>query len=139
MTRILRVLPTAVRCVVAMVLVEVLIRSDLPSLARRMGVPLQLDGTDTVYRPGNVTVLDDADLRALRVFQRLDRFWWSSTCLRRALVAGHLLRAHGPRLVIGVRKPPGRPLTAHAWLRVDGAALDEAALDYAPLADGPAR
>jgi hypothetical protein len=40
-------------------------------------------------------------------------------CLRRALIAGHLLREHKPSLRIGSLKRDGR-LTFHAWLELDG-------------------
>ena len=133
MTHWLRATPIAARCLLAMLVVEASVRGDLRTLACRMGVPLQLDGADNVYQPGRVTVMTDTDLLALRVFRRLEAHWPTSTCLRRALVTGHLLRRRDPRLVIGVRKAPGGPFTAHAWLLLEGTALDEAALDYAPL------
>ena len=131
--------PVAVRCLVVMVIVEAFVRGDIRTLAQRMGVPLQLDGMNSVYQPGRIAMLDAGEQQAFRVFWRLNHFWPTSTCLRRALVAGHLLRARGPRLVIGVRKPRGEALTAHAWLLLEGTALDEAALDYAPLNEAPKR
>ncbi|MGE4072412.1 MAG: lasso peptide biosynthesis B2 protein [Lysobacterales bacterium] len=50
---------------------------------------------------------------------------WPTTCLRQALVVWLLLRRRGlqPELKIGVvSKDP--PLQAHAWVEVDGKALD---------------
>jgi hypothetical protein len=51
-----------------------------------------------------------------------------SQCLRRALIAGHLLREHKPSLHIGARRDG--TLAFHAWLELDGnvAADPEAAL-----------
>jgi len=52
-----------------------------------------------------------------------------SQCLRRALIAGHLLREHKPSLHIGSARRDGK-LAFHAWLELDGqvAADPEAAL-----------
>jgi hypothetical protein len=52
-----------------------------------------------------------------------------SHCLRRALIAGHLLREHKPALHIGSARRDGR-WTFHAWLELDGqvAADPDAAL-----------
>lgn len=59
------------------------------------------------------------------------------TCLRRSLVAGHLLRRREPRLRIGARLTGGA-VTAHAWLELAGARLpgDEAE-GFSPLGRAP--
>lgn len=55
------------------------------------------------------------------------------TCLRRALVAGLVLRAHDTALQIGVHKSGGT-VSAHAWLIVDGVNLDPSgSADFTPL------
>lgn len=55
------------------------------------------------------------------------------TCLRRALVMGSVLRARGPRLVVGVLRHDGE-LLAHAWVVVDGVSLDPmSSRAYRPL------
>jgi Transglutaminase-like superfamily len=48
------------------------------------------------------------------------RFWpGGSQCLRRALIAGHLLREQKPSLHIGSARSDGR-LRFHAWLQLEG-------------------
>lgn len=56
-----------------------------------------------------------------------------STCLRRALAAGWVLRHHEPSLQLGVQKAGGQ-VSAHAWLVADGVNLDPTgAADFTPL------
>ena len=52
---------------------------------------------------------------------------WRRTCLKRSVVLFYLLgRAGRPaQLNIGVRRGPGDPLEAHAWLVRDGAVILE--------------
>jgi transglutaminase superfamily protein len=47
---------------------------------------------------------------------------WHHTCLKRSAVLYHLLRRDGApvELQLGVRRTPGGPLAAHAWLVRDG-------------------
>lgn len=45
-------------------------------------------------------------------------------CLRRSLVLGALLRAHGPELKIGVAPGP-HTIRAHAWVQLGGSPLPE--------------
>lgn len=47
---------------------------------------------------------------------------WRFTCLRRAIVLYHMLRAGGApvTLCIGVRREGDASLRAHAWLLIDG-------------------
>ncbi|WP_402467053.1 lasso peptide biosynthesis B2 protein [Isoptericola aurantiacus] len=52
--------------------------------------------------------------------------YFDGSCLRAALVGGHVLRAHRPQLAIGVAKRGGA-VAAHAWLVVDGTSLDPSA------------
>ncbi len=68
--------------------------------------------------------LDDATVA--RWVDRLLRWLpgpWHHSCLKRAAVLYHLLRRAGRpvELWIGVRRGPGSPLGAHAWLVRDGA------------------
>ncbi len=62
------------------------------------------------------------------------RFWpGGSQCLRRALIAGHLLREHNPSLHIGSARSDGR-LRFHAWLELEGrVTADPDALQYRRL------
>lgn len=55
------------------------------------------------------------------------------TCLYSALTTYGLLarRGYAPRLVIGTRRAPA--FAAHAWVSVDGAAVEPSAHEYAPL------
>jgi hypothetical protein len=54
-------------------------------------------------------------------------------CLRRALIAGHLLRDHAPVLRIGSARRDGQ-LAFHAWLEVGGeVVVDRAATEFRPL------
>ena len=56
--------------------------------------------------------------------EKVLRHWcFSATCLRRSLLAGHLLRRWHPVLRLGVAKVDGI-VTAHAWLEINGVNLD---------------
>lgn len=48
---------------------------------------------------------------------------FNGTCLRRALLAGYILRSHAHAVRVGVRSVDGN-IAAHAWLVVDGVSLD---------------
>lgn len=60
------------------------------------------------------------------------RSLWPTTCLRQALVVWLLLRRRGraAELKIGVVRRDA-PLQAHAWVELDGAALDPDVSDHA--------
>ena len=53
-----------------------------------------------------------------------------ASCLRQALVLHGWLRRRGlnPEIVIGVRRDGVAPLDAHAWIELDGAAIDAAGI-----------
>ena len=73
--------------------------------------------------------------------ERVLRRWPRGTdaaCLRRSLVLGHVLRDREPALALGVLREDGR-LRAHAWLVVDGVALDTGAAAYSLLDAPPPR
>lgn len=55
------------------------------------------------------------------------------TCLRRCLLLGAQLRRLDPVLRIGVRRSQDEAFAAHAWLEIDGVALDPASAHYAAL------
>jgi hypothetical protein len=117
---------TTLHAAVVIVVVELLIRwVPLSRLSRLLGVHLDL-------RPGltAVDVLAWDDLpppapRQLRCSWRVAHAWPFSKgpCLRRALVAGHLVRRLGPTVHLGVTGAGGT-LLAHAWLELDGQPLE---------------
>lgn len=123
------------RVVATAVVIEVAVRIvALPRLAAAVGAPVDL-------RPSNsgnadpLTVLGPADaarLRAARIVMRRWPFGARGPCLRQALVAGRLLRHRRPRIALGAGRDARGPL-AHAWLLVDGIALDPEAARWTPL------
>jgi hypothetical protein len=70
-------------------------------------------------------------------------FWrGDSACLSRSLLRGWLAATAGRSvsLVVGVRREPGTPFGAHAWLEVDGgvhAEEQDPTLAYHPIATYP--
>lgn len=114
----------------------------LPDLAAALSVPLTAQAPPTP-RALNTRAVDcvrpdltaDEARRLATVVAVMRRWPWGASCLRVALVSGRLLRDRRPLLALGVRRD-GPDVTAHAWLLVDGRALDPAASDYAPLAQG---
>lgn len=119
-------------------------------LAVRVERALARGGVDRAARLGHVRVAMNgsaaptAPLSSIRLSSRereqLDIAWrvlahrpFNGTCLRRAIVGGYFLRARQPLLRIGVAKSAGI-VTAHAWVEVDGIALDpDASERYAVL------
>lgn len=97
----------------------------LPRLAALLGAPLGLDQEAPLMPPdGGTARLSVAERRRLRAAWRVLRHWpFGDTCLRRALVSGHVLRRRKPVLRVGVAKIEGR-IQAHAWLEIDGVSLD---------------
>jgi hypothetical protein len=120
------VLGTTLRVVVVLAAVEVLIRGmPPPRLSRLLGVRLDwsLPRADTErMRLGE---LPPRARRQMRCTHRVADVWPFSKgpCLRRALVAGHLLRRHHPAIRVGVAGT-GDELHAHAWLEIDGRPLE---------------
>lgn len=117
---------TTARVVTVIVLVELLIRwVPLPRLAHMLGLRLSL-----APPPPGATRLPLKDLsprarRELRCTRRIADRWPFSRgpCLRRAIVAGHLLRRYDPAVRLGVAGT-GDDLHAHAWLEIDGRPLE---------------
>jgi hypothetical protein len=108
--------------------------TKLPSLARFLGVPLST-------APSTQGVLADARrplppwaLRRHRAVGLVMGHWpMGDTCLRSALVTGCQLRELDPQLRVGVAKVDGQ-VRAHAWVEVEGRALDPlGAAQYAPV------
>ena len=119
--------PVVLRSAVLVVVVEVGLRvTTLPRLATLVGAPLRLDDGVDVMAPATVVPLSARELRVLAVSEGVVRRWpFGDTCLRRALVGGHVLRRRQPGLRVGIAKVDGR-IQAHAWLEIDGVSLDPA-------------
>jgi hypothetical protein len=115
----LRLVPRALGAATA---VEVgLHRTPLPRLAARLGVPLGLDASPDRHGFQSETQFGTDEVRrAMAATAFVLRRWPAhDTCLRRSLVTGHLLRAKGPQLRLGVG--PGEPgPVAHAWIELPG-------------------
>jgi hypothetical protein len=124
--RALRVLGTTVRVVVVLATVEVLIRwVTLPRLSRLLGVRLDWSPPRSEAERVRLRELPPRARRQVRCTHRVADIWPFSKgpCLRRALVAGHLLRRHAPAIRVGVAGT-GEELHAHAWLEIDGRPLE---------------
>jgi hypothetical protein len=117
---------TTVHVVVVLLVVELLIRwTPLPRLSSLLGLRV-----DLAPAPAHAGQFDVADLppsarRQLRCTHRVAEIWPFSKgpCLRRSLVAGHLLRDHGPAIRLGLIGS-GDEVGAHAWLEIDGRPLE---------------
>lgn len=108
------------KCLVVATTTEALLRTlSLPKVCGLLGV-----GFEQAVSPRQPTPLvADAIARvAWHVDDLYRRLPLPDSCLRRALVAGRLLSAFEPTLVLGVRKSP--TFEAHAWLEVAGEILD---------------
>ena len=118
--------PSTAAAVVVSAAVEIGLRvTTLPRLASWLGAPMRLD-SETSVMPSSAAAarLSPAERRRLRSAWRVLRHWpFGDTCLRRALVGGHVLRRRGPALRVGVARIDGR-IQAHAWLEIDGVSLD---------------
>ena len=100
-------------------------RLPLTRLAACLGVPLGLEPTPEPDSPAGGQEPGTADVRRAAAATRLVLRRWPAgdTCLRRALVTGHLLRAGRPRLRLGVGPGDLGP-TAHAWVELaDGRSI----------------
>jgi Transglutaminase-like superfamily len=96
---------------------------QLPTLARRLGVPLDEHPPDEAQPPRPIPLPPD-ELRRLQLSAAVMRRWpFDEKCLRMSLACGHRIRSHRPSLVVGVALAGGE-LKAHAWLTVDGVSLD---------------
>jgi len=115
--------------VVVLAVVEVLIRFvPLPDLTRLLGVRLSLDPASDEPQQFAAGELPEPVRRQLRCTGRVADHWRLSKgpCLRRALVAGHLLRDLEPAVCLGVGGD-SNSLLAHAWLEIDGRPLEPVA------------
>lgn len=123
-----------VRTVVLAVRVELGVRRvPLPRLAAQLGIRLTPGPV-----PGTFAVPQRLRQRARRARSLMRRWPFArGTCLREALVVGHVLRQLEPVLRIGVGQRAGT-ITAHAWLEVGGEQVG-ARHGYRPLdISGPA-
>lgn len=127
----LRLVPLAVRTVLLFTRVEVgLRRTDLPTLAGRLGVRL----ADAGESPVPSTVSGRSVRQALTVVTRVSERWPAGdTCLRRCLVLGALLAPVRPVLTLGVRRAEDGSIAAHSWLAVGGRSIDPMAERYEVL------
>jgi hypothetical protein len=124
-----RELLTTVHAVVVLGVVEMLIRwVPLPRLARLLGIRVNLGPARTDAQQLPLEQLPPRARRELRCTRRVADVWPLSKgpCLRRSLVAGHLLRRHHPAVRLGVAGT-GTALVAHAWLEIDDRPLERVA------------
>lgn len=118
---------TALHAAVILLVVESLIRwVPLPRLGRLLRVRLNLDPAPPDPEVMSPTELPRRAQGQLRAASRVTEAWPLSKgpCLRRSLVAGHLLRRHDPSIRLGVGGDGDR-LRAHAWLEIDGRPLED--------------
>lgn len=125
--RLLAEFPETVLAVGTAVIVEWgLRRGTLPPLARRLGAPLHTSaGVEPDLMAGpKLLVLPTWARRRVSATRRVLRHWpFGDTCLRQALISGHLLRKLEPELHVGVARIDGE-IRAHAWLGIHGGVLD---------------
>jgi hypothetical protein len=121
-----REIMTTLHAAAVLVLVEALIRwIPLPRLSRMLGIRVNLAPPPTDVEQLPVDALTARDRRQLRCTGRVADVWPLSKgpCLRRSLVAGHLLRRHHPAVRLGISHASGG-LFAHAWLEIDDRPLE---------------
>lgn len=112
-----------VRVVAMLCLVEAGFRlCDIERLSTLVGVPLAQDGAGagagSPAQRGASERLTTSERRLLSAIDWVAGRWlFPGTCLRRALLTGHVLRRRHPVLRLGLM-PDG--VTAHAWVEVDG-------------------
>jgi hypothetical protein len=112
---------TTLHAMTVLVVVEGLIRwTPLPRLSRLLGVRVNLEPAPDDVELFPVEQLPAVARRQLRGARRVTDVWPLSKgpCLRRSLVAGHLLRRYRPAVRIGVTGS-GDELVAHAWIEID--------------------
>ncbi|KZM79398.1 hypothetical protein A0J59_09680 [Cellulosimicrobium sp. I38E] len=125
--------PGVLRTVALVACVETGLRTArLPRVARWLGVPLAEAGpcagsgtpgaTGSEPMPLELAPRERAGVRDARRVLSVPGV--DGTCLRQALVVGHVLRRRGPRLVLGVAKRDGT-VSAHAWVEVQGWVVDD--------------
>lgn len=123
--------PGLLRTVCLVACVELGLRTvRLPRVARWLGVPLADAETErgsarAVPPRADAIELSPRERAGVRDARRvLSVPGVDGTCLRQALVVGHVLRARHPRLVLGVAKRGGA-VSAHAWIEVEGWVVDD--------------
>jgi hypothetical protein len=124
-----RELLTTLHAGAVIVTVELLVRSvSLPRLSRLLGVRLNLAPAPPDASRIRVRDLPPRAARQVRCTRRVADAWPFSQgpCLRRSLVAGHLLRSLDPALRLGVGGS-GDGLYAHAWLEIGDRPLEDIA------------
>lgn len=117
---------TTFHAAVVLVAVELLIRwVPLPRLTRMLGLRISLEPVRPDAERLHPADLSPLAVRQLRCAHRVADAWPFSNgpCLRRSLVAGHLLRRCRPALRLGVAGA-GDKLIAHAWVEIDDRPLD---------------
>lgn len=117
--------------------VEVTIRrTSLLELCRTSGIALQ-EQADLDRHAPRALRLSPQDVRTLVAVRRVYRRWpfGRGSCLRECLVAGRLLRYRSPALCVGVKRARSG-LEMHAWLNLDGAALDPDHAGYLQFVGG---
>ncbi len=124
--------PGLVRTAVLVASIELGLRTvRLPRVARWVGVPLAEAVAEPVPGPSAATAepvpldLSPRERAGVQDARRvLSAPGVDGTCLRQALVVGHVLRRRSPRLVLGVAKRDGA-VAAHAWVEVQGWTVDD--------------
>ncbi len=120
---------TTLHAVAVLAVVEMLIRwVSLPRLSRMLGIRVNLAPVRSELEQFRIDELSPRDRRQLRCTRRVADVWPLSKgpCLRRSLVAGHLLRRHHPAIRLGVAGR-GDDVLAHAWLEIDDRPLERVA------------
>jgi hypothetical protein len=129
-----RELTTTAHVGLVLAAVELMVRFvPLPRLCRLMGVELNLASSIATLEPISPRELPPRARRQLRCTRRVTDAWPLSRgpCLRRSLVAGHLLRDRGPTIRLGTIDVGGS-FVGHAWLEIDGRPLERVD-DYRPF------
>lgn len=120
---------TTLHAAVVILLVEATVRRlPLPRLCRLLGVRLNLAPASADAERIRIRDLPPRAARQVRCTRRVADAWPFShgPCLRRALVAGHLLRGLDPALRLGLANS-GDKVFAHAWLELHDRPLEDIA------------
>ena len=129
---------TTLHAAAVIVVVELLVRwVSLPRLSRLLSVRLNLAPAPPDVDRIRVRDLPARAARQVRCTRRVADAWPFSQgpCLRRALVAGHLLRDMDPALRLGLTGS-GDQLVAHAWLEIHDRPLEDIA-SFSPFQAAP--
>ena len=109
--------------------------TTMPRLARALGVPLAMSGrVCPIAGPDLLDPADTARLGAARHVLAAWPFGRNGPCLRRSLTAARLLRHRAASVQLGAARRGGRTV-AHAWVVVDGQALDPEAAAFVPVGE----